>query len=417
MKYLTVLFLLLSTTIIAQSPELLNYQAIARDAVGDPLVNQPIGVQFLIHQTTAIGTVVFSESHAPTTDDLGLFSLRIGDGTPSIGSIAGIDWGSGPYFLEVRMDPAGGTSYVPVGTQQLLSVPYALHAKTAETPDTDWTETVNEVYTLKDVGVGLSSPARVLDVGGAGIQYSRVTSTNGATTGFELVRQGAGQDWGWTNSSGFFDLYNVTNDFVSSSTADIIATFTSTGRLGIGDISPATELEVNGTIRASTLAGIGDRPLVANSSGDIVVSSASTTQYWAVNGFSFNSSSSSFTFGSIAFNTSGTTSLWAPVNLPHGATVTSFYINYGDISATADLNVRLLRINTPGQFVQSTMSDITSSGTPGASSPEITDFTIIDPVIDNLTSTYVIEVRPEPGTSWDLNRINIRNARISYTEP
>jgi hypothetical protein len=79
--------------------------------------------------------------------------------------------------------------------------------------------------------------------------------------------------------------------------------------------------------------------------------------------------------------------------------------------------VRLLRVNTPGNFIQSTMSDITSSGTPGASSPALTDFTITDPVIDNTNSTYLIEVRPQPGTSWDSNRINIRNVRISYTLP
>ena len=267
------------------------------------------------------------------------------------------------------------------------------------------------------LGIGINSPATVLDVGGAGTQYARVTSTSGATNGIEFVRQGSGQDWRWTNSNGFFDLYNVTNDFASAATSDIIATFTNTGRLGIGTINPQQPLHIIGTIRSSVLSGSGNRPVVANANGDLVVSAAPTTQYWAANGFAFNSSSSFFTFGSIAFSTAGTTSIWASINLPQGATVTSFYINYGDISTISNINVRLLRVNTPGNFIQSTMSDITSSGTPGASSPALTDFTITDPVIDNTNSTYLIEVRPQPGTSWDSNRINIRNVRISYTLP
>lgn len=267
------------------------------------------------------------------------------------------------------------------------------------------------------LGIGVNFPDRILDVGGVSTQYARITSTSGASTGIEFVREGSGQDWRWTNSSGFFDLYNVTNDFTTTTTSDIIATFTNTGRLGIGDISPATELEVNGTIRASNLSGSGNRPVVASSSGDLIVSTTPTTKYWSANGYAFNSSSSAFNLGSITYNTSGSGSIWTSINLPQGAIVTSFYINYGDISTISDINVRLLRVNIPGNFIQSNMSEITSAGTPGASSPALTDFTIIDPVIDNTNSTYLIEVRPKPGTFWDGNRINIRNVRISYTLP
>lgn len=48
------------------------------------------------------------------------------------GSMATIDWSNDNYYLKVGMDAAGGTNFLTMGTTQLLSVPYALHAKTAE---------------------------------------------------------------------------------------------------------------------------------------------------------------------------------------------------------------------------------------------------------------------------------------------
>ncbi|MCB0794642.1 MAG: hypothetical protein KDB88_07880, partial [Flavobacteriales bacterium] len=131
MRYTALLAALAATvSLLAQTPEAFSYQAVARDAGGDALANTAIGVQFQLHQTTAGGTVVYAETHSPTTNELGLFSVEVGNGTPTTGTFAAIDWSAGPYFLEVGLDPSGGSSYTSVGTQQLLSVPYAMHAKT-----------------------------------------------------------------------------------------------------------------------------------------------------------------------------------------------------------------------------------------------------------------------------------------------
>jgi len=160
--------LLLGTSLLAQTPEAFNYQGVARDAGGDALANTAIGVQFQLHQGTAVGTVVYSETHSPTTNDLGLFSLEVGNGTPGTGTFAAIDWSAGPYFLEVGLDPTGGSSYVSVGTQQLLSVPYALHAKTADMADDgDWVLSGDTVHSNgRRVGIGTSTPSQDLDVEG-----------------------------------------------------------------------------------------------------------------------------------------------------------------------------------------------------------------------------------------------------------
>ncbi|MCX8144054.1 MAG: hypothetical protein N3F62_07310 [Bacteroidia bacterium] len=114
-------------------PDSIFYQGIARDANGNPLINKNIGIQLNIRQGTPLGPIVFTETHSVTTNTLGLFSLKIGSQNTS--AFQSIQWQQGPYYLEILMDPNGGTSYTPIGTQQLLSVPYALYAKRSSFAD------------------------------------------------------------------------------------------------------------------------------------------------------------------------------------------------------------------------------------------------------------------------------------------
>jgi hypothetical protein len=140
---LLAVFLLTAPT-WAQSPEKMSYQAVVRD-VSDVLVqSQPVGMQISILQGSASGTVVYTETQTATTNVNGLLSIEIGAGTTS-DDFTTIDWATGTYFIKTETDPAGGTAYSITGTSQLLSVPYALHAKTAGS--------VTEVQTLADVVV------------------------------------------------------------------------------------------------------------------------------------------------------------------------------------------------------------------------------------------------------------------------
>ncbi|WP_299837750.1 hypothetical protein [uncultured Tenacibaculum sp.] len=118
----------------AQTPEGFNYQSVVRDASGNIIANTAIGVQFKLHQATADGTVIYTETHTPTTNAYGVFSLVVGQGTTA-DTFSTIDWASNSHFLEVSIDTAGGTTYVSMGTTQLLSVPYALHAASATTAE------------------------------------------------------------------------------------------------------------------------------------------------------------------------------------------------------------------------------------------------------------------------------------------
>lgn len=129
--YIFLFALLLPAITLAQSPDLFNYQGVARDNGGNIIANQSIGLQIDIRQSTSTGTVVFSETHATATNGFGLFNIKVGNGTAVIGTVGSIDWSNGPYFMEVSMDPTGGSSYQSLGVTQLLSVPYALYAESS----------------------------------------------------------------------------------------------------------------------------------------------------------------------------------------------------------------------------------------------------------------------------------------------
>ncbi|MDA9089696.1 putative metal-binding motif-containing protein [Maribacter arcticus] len=128
---LIALFIVGST--FAQSPEQMSYQATVSDATGSLVTNQLVGMQISILQTTVGGTAVYVETQTTTTNANGLVSIAIGTGTPVNGTFATIDWSADTYFIKTETDPTGGTSYSLTNTSQLLSVPYALYAKTATT--------------------------------------------------------------------------------------------------------------------------------------------------------------------------------------------------------------------------------------------------------------------------------------------
>jgi uncharacterized protein (TIGR02145 family) len=106
----------------AQAPALIPYQAVARDGAGQPLSNAAINARFTIHNETANGIVVWQEVQTVNTNGLGLFTSQLG-GTSSL---AAVNWAVGSKFLQVELD--AGSGFFEIGTQQMLSVPYALHA-------------------------------------------------------------------------------------------------------------------------------------------------------------------------------------------------------------------------------------------------------------------------------------------------
>jgi len=133
-KQFIILFLFYTTLVFAQTPQLLNYQGIARNG-NSVLANTFVKLRFTIHDGTASGTIVYQETQAAIpTNAYGLFTAQIGSGTVNSGTFIAINWGTGAKYLQVEMDPSNGSTFTDLGTTQLLSVPYAMYAEKANVP-------------------------------------------------------------------------------------------------------------------------------------------------------------------------------------------------------------------------------------------------------------------------------------------
>jgi hypothetical protein len=160
-----ILAAILTASVFAQAPEKMSYQAVIRDASNNLVTNQTVGMQISILQGSAEGTPIYTETQIPTTNDNGLVSLEIGTGTTS-NDFSTIDWANGTFYLKTEIDPTGGSSYTIIGTSQLLSAPYALYAKKAESAS--WSKNENDIYyNSGNVGIGTDSPEEKLDIKGS----------------------------------------------------------------------------------------------------------------------------------------------------------------------------------------------------------------------------------------------------------
>jgi len=148
----------LTLGVYAQAPQKMSYQCVIRDPGGSLVVNQSVGIKISILQGSATGIVVYSETYSPNkqTNANGLVSFEIGSGQPLTGTFSSIDWDEGPYFLKTETDPAGSTNYTIIGTSQILSVPYALHAEKAGTITGEITE--SQISDLKSYLITETDP-------------------------------------------------------------------------------------------------------------------------------------------------------------------------------------------------------------------------------------------------------------------
>ena len=127
-----IILLLLAFAVSAQiPPQAFNYSGVARDASGNPLSNRTLAVEIAILKGATTGQIQYIETHNVITDQFGLFNLIIGSGAVQSGSMNAISWCNDNFFLRVAFDMNGGNNFTLLGTTQMLSVPYALHAGTA----------------------------------------------------------------------------------------------------------------------------------------------------------------------------------------------------------------------------------------------------------------------------------------------
>ena len=242
-----------------------NYQAVVRNASGDPVANQSVGVRVLISEGAGLW---YSETHALATDAYGQISLVMGEGTPQsfslIPTFQDIDWGSGEtlqYFIYV--DATGGTNYQYLGGGAFKAVPYALHAMTSADQDTTWTRVGDDLYNANpgNVGVGTDNPSSLLQVG----DYNDTTSTDlKVVTGGGNLHRSAVKLRHYSDAFGF-DLLSddAAERFQLNTVDDGVATprltvRRSDGKVGIGTTNPSATMDILGDLRiADGTEGVG----------------------------------------------------------------------------------------------------------------------------------------------------------------
>ncbi|MBN1463438.1 MAG: DUF1566 domain-containing protein [Paludibacteraceae bacterium] len=241
-----VVAVLLTATAWAQSPEKMSYQAVIRNSSNTLVTSTAVGMQISILQGSASGTAVYVETQTPTTNVNGLVSIEIGTGTVVSGNFATIDWANGLYFIKTETDLAGGTNYTITGTSQLLSVPYALHAKTAGTLENPlWNSSIEGVYSNNLVGIGISNPDANLSIkDNTGVGLLKMVSNDNIYTIWQSDRFGV-DDYliGIDGGNNRFVIANITTSGFPFVIKDNL--------VGINQLTPQASLDVTGTFKLS----------------------------------------------------------------------------------------------------------------------------------------------------------------------
>lgn len=150
---------MLSVSSLAQVARGFNYQAVARDAAGDPLAGTDLSVRISLYSGS---TLEWQEDHSVRTSELGLFSLVVGSesATRTGGAIAAFDeipWSKGSFSMEVSIDRGSGFS--SMGSSPLMPVPYALYALNgADGTAMGWLSNIDTLYTQNSVAIGTDTP-------------------------------------------------------------------------------------------------------------------------------------------------------------------------------------------------------------------------------------------------------------------
>jgi len=224
--------------LFGQAPYGFNYQAVIRDVNGDIVSNEQVTITIAILKGGADGTEVYSEEFTPTTNEWGLVTLAVGSTDPA--AFAAINWADGPYYVKINDNV--------LNSCQLLSVPYALYAKTAEMyTETDPVFAAHPTNSITGSDIGNWNEAYswgnhadagylttvalddLSDVSVTSPQTNQVLKFNGTTWVNSAVSGSGGDDGDWTVSGD--DIYSAV-----------------TGNVGIGVSNPSSKLSVNGDI-------------------------------------------------------------------------------------------------------------------------------------------------------------------------
>ena len=176
----------------AQSPQVINYQGVARNSLGNPLANQKLNLRLSVRNLSSTGAVVYSETRLVTTNSGGLYTVLIGGvgATATSGTIESTNWQIGSKFLQVEVDPSAGNNFIDLGTTQLVSVPYALSAATVKT-NANLTGVVTSVGNQTSIANGAITSDMIASVNKSKVGLDLVNNTSDAAKPISELTQSA----------------------------------------------------------------------------------------------------------------------------------------------------------------------------------------------------------------------------------
>jgi hypothetical protein len=283
-KILSLIVVLLAITglLQAQAPLGFNYQGVARNSFGTVFSNASISLRMSIRDLTSGGAVLYSERHNVSTDQYGVFALSVGNGTPISGTFNTIPWAVGNKFLQVELDPNGGTSFTNMGTTQLLSVPFSLIAGGAPPIGPAGGDLLGSTYPNPVIAP--------LAVTSAKIAFPLVKVQADAGALIDMTNSGAGPGISGTNTgTGFGGLFQVNN---AASTADgLRATTNGTG----------ASWAIRGISTGTNGAGLFQQTNAANTSNNLQSNQAGLGRAGL-----FNATNAASTANAVDVNVAGT---------------------------------------------------------------------------------------------------------------
>tara|TARA_B100000809_G_scaffold56957_1_gene53021 strand:+ start:627 stop:4328 length:3702 start_codon:yes stop_codon:yes gene_type:complete len=257
----TLTSMLFTALLFSQAPEQVNYQAVARNSAGEPLVNTTVNLTFEILQGSGTGGVVFSESQTKSTNDFGLFTARIGSvNTTDFPSIV---WGSNTYFLRITVN--GDV----MQATQLLSVPYALHANTAASgvPGADGIDGLDGINGIDGTN-GLNGVDGAIGAAGS-VGTNGVDGINGI--------DGIGIDSVQHNADGTLTIFYsnattfITGDLTGPAGANGTTFIAGNGISIVGDTISAIDVSATNELQVLSINGTNDTISLSNGGGSVAL--------------------------------------------------------------------------------------------------------------------------------------------------
>ena len=242
-----ILLLLLPVIAFGQVPQGVNYQAVIRDEVGEPIVSTPVDVELALRDGPNVDSPLLyrEEFVGLSTDEYGVLQLVIGAGAAQGIPFFLVDWVNNQVYLDVIISLQDERIRLP--STRLQSTPYAVVAENVADPLWERGGGNSAALLGTRVGIGTTVPGESLSIEGEGEVGASLTSTNNGDVHLDLIRGTGdlGTDYRLVNTNGQFILQSARDGFVGETTERLRVT--NQGNVGIGDASqPLVSLHLRG---------------------------------------------------------------------------------------------------------------------------------------------------------------------------